>query len=143
MIRYRKLRHWKFILHEDYLVDTGITGFEFPRGDDSTKLFLIELTPAGQLTVRKGYCWDGPSGPVPAWISSLRPALVHDALYQMLRLGALPQDLRDEVDNLFHRHCLESGMKPWLARCFWWAVRQFGRSAASEPEPYPTVHIAP
>lgn len=144
MIRYRSLRHWRFILAENYSIQTPIFGCSFPDGDDpAADRFHFSIEPGGLLVIRKGYCWDGPSGPVPAWRSSLRPSLVHDALYQLLRLEVLPAAMRAEVDRFFHRLCRESGMRPWLAWCFHKAVRWFGSSAASEEEPYPTVRQAP
>ena len=50
---------------------------------DITEPDFIKLTKDGTLTVKKGYAWDGPSGPVPDTKENLRASLVHDALYHM------------------------------------------------------------
>ena len=42
----------------------------------------LGLTTDGTLTVKKGYAWDGPSGPTIDTLNFMRGSLVHDALYQ-------------------------------------------------------------
>jgi len=110
------------------------------------------LFATGRLLIRKGYCWDGPSGPSVDTPSFMRGSLVHDALYQFLREGAgldrgatkpgaivpVPfptastgETWRWMADNLLHEHCLEDGMSRFRA---WWvlrAVRRFAGDAAA------------
>jgi hypothetical protein len=80
----------------------------------------------GTLTIRAGYAWDGPSGPTIDTPSFQRGALVHDALYQLIREGYLPPPCRAHADRLLRSLCREDGMSAIRA---WWvyrAVRRFG-----------------
>ena len=83
----------------------------------------------GHLTIFAGYAWDGASGPTYDSKSSMRASLVHDAGYQLIRLGMLPHDTRKQWDELFHRICVEDGM--WKPRAWLWfnAVRGFADPA--------------
>jgi len=93
----------------------------------------LRLSPDGELWIRDGYSWDGPSGPTVDTASFMRGSLVHDALYQLMREGHLPLSLRAAADDLLQVHCREDGMS-WLRA---WYVRKavgwFGKSSA-EPQ---------
>jgi hypothetical protein len=56
----------------------------------------LELWPDGTLVISPGYAWDGASGPTYDSKSSMRASLVHDALYQLMRLGLLSQSFKTE-----------------------------------------------
>ena len=58
-----------------------------PKNDIKTE--FIDLDIHGNLTVRRGYAWDGPSGPVKDTPENLRASLEHDAIYQLFRQGHL------------------------------------------------------
>lgn len=92
----------------------------------------IELTADGWLTLQKGYAWDGPSGPAFDTPTFMRASAVHDALYQLLRLGLLAPELRAAADDEMHRICLEDGM--WRLRA-WWCHRgvRLGAGPAADP----------
>ena len=80
----------------------------------------------GSLVIMKGYAWDGPSGPAIDTPNFMRGSLVHDALYQLIRMGWLPAGCRGEADLLLKAICLEDGMSKLRA---WWvynAVRHWG-----------------
>ena len=81
---------------------------------------FLELTTTGQLTIKKGYRWDGPSTQ-PLWHYPVqtRASLVHDALYDLMRLGEL-QDWYPQfsqlgymnrllADCMFYMICIEDG----------------------------------
>jgi hypothetical protein len=80
-------------------------------------------TPAGVLTIKEGYAWDGPSGPTIDTVTGLRASLVHDALYQLIRMKLLDKRGRKIADKLFHRILLSDRMAPWRARLWYWGVR--------------------
>ena len=66
----------------------------------------------------------------------MRPSLVHDALYQLMRSGdgALDRSYRRAVDRLMLTLLREEGMNPLRA---WWsyaAVRLFGGPRARRAE---------
>lgn len=135
-IKYRGLRNWRFQLAEDYEILTKIDGYEH-----EAKYFSIDKQ--GLVTIRSGYCWDGPSGPVFKTPATLRPALVHDVFYQLIRRGVVPISERKAVDDLFYRLCLDAGMSRFRAWYFYKAVRWFGNAAATDDEPYPSIKHAP
>ena len=85
---------------------------------------------SGKLAVRVGYAWDGPSGPTIDTNNFMRGSLVHDALYQLMREGELPQTCRKFVDLQLYKHCREDGMSWPRAKGVYYAVRLFAGKAA-------------
>ncbi len=83
----------------------------------------------GILTIRRGYSWDGASGPSFDTPSFRRAALVHDALYQLIREGCLPRECKDIADKELHDVCIMDGMSRLRAWYVHKAVQRFGRSA--------------
>jgi hypothetical protein len=72
----------------------------------------------------------------------MRGSLIHDALYQLLREGHLPQSERFMADKILQYICLEDGM--WKLRAWWvfQGVSKFAASAAS-PKNKRKIHTAP
>lgn len=123
MIKYKN--GYKYQLTETYEVDTGL------HHTENIQTELICLTVAGKLTIRKHYAWDGASGPTIDTKSSMRGSLVHDALYQLIRMGLLPEHYKEQADTLFEQICKDDGM--WAVRASLWerAVSWFGRGSAT------------
>jgi hypothetical protein len=91
----------------------------------------IKITEDGLIWLKRGYAWDGPSGPTIDTKSFMRASLVHDALYQLIREGHLElSKFRLLADKLMKDICQDDGMI--AIRAFWvyWAVRLFAESAA-------------
>ena len=84
---------YKYQLEKDFITEVDLFG------ESITSPFL-ELRPDGYLLIRKGYAWDGPSGPAIDTKSFMRGALVHDALYQMMREYGLNRDYRPTADKI-------------------------------------------
>ena len=83
------------------------------------------------LGVRKGYCWDGPSGPTWDTPNFMRGSLFHDAWYQLMReYGSYYFQFRGGADKLLQRMCIEDGMSSWRARWVYWGVKTFGARSA-------------
>ncbi len=120
---------YKYSLWQTYRVQIGIRG-------QTVQHRLFTLDPDGWLTIFEDYPWDGPSGPTIDTPSFMRGSLVHDALYEMLRLGLLPHDPCFHQANLeLEKICLEDGMWPCRARYVFTAVEKFGSAdAALHPE---------
>lgn len=117
---------------------------ELPFGSDiDTDYILLRIEKDGPwLRIRSGYAWDGPSGPTVDTSNFMRGSLVHDALYQLIREGQLPEDTRHAADQLLRRMCREDGMSAIRA---WWvyrAVRLFGKTAADPANKKPIL-VAP
>ena len=118
---------YKYQLVEEYSTDIPITP------DNDIESDYITLTSAGKITIKKGYAWDGPSGPTVDTLNFMRGSLVHDALYQLMREEALDNNnSRDAADKLLQQMCREDGMNPVRA---WWVYQgvRFGGDPASDP----------
>jgi hypothetical protein len=114
---------FKYQLVKPYFVSTGITGYS-----GSTE--YLKLSKEGFLIILAGYAWDGPSGPTIDTPNSLRGSLVHDALYQLMRLGLLPESCREQADKLLHDLCVEDGMSNFRADLWQAMVEDFAGYAA-------------
>ena len=116
-----------------YHLRAGYTAV-FPELADPSRAPIVtewlRLDPDGRFTFTPGYAWDGASGPTYDSKSSMRPSLVHDGGYQLIRMGLLSPACREALDDLFKRLCLEDGM--WGPRASLWhfAVRKFASPAA-------------
>jgi len=114
---------YKYQLAEDFTVQTDIK----PATDINT--FFISLTRTGILTIRRGYAWDGPSGPTFDTNNFMRGSVVHDSFYQLMRAKLLPDYFKIAVDRLLQAMCIEDGM--WTIRA-WWVyvgVSTFGKGS--------------
>lgn len=126
VIYYRNLRGCKYQLVERYQHETGLLSTKSVK----SPLGWVSLTKTGLLTLKKGYAWDGPSGPTIDTPSFMRGSLVHDGLYQLIRLGLLPRARRKAADEILRDMCLEDGMPKVRAMYVYHAVRAFGARAA-------------
>ena len=120
MIRYRA--GYQYQLAEDYTVRVPI----MPPEDVISHWYA--LTASGVLLVKKGYAWDGASGPTFDTKSSMRPSLIHDVFCQMMREGQLDYDVwQDRVNQLFKDHCIQDGMNP-IRAAIWHAAVEFANA---------------
>lgn len=128
---------YKYQLIEAYEVTVAI------HPPEDIKTDYISLGNNGRLVLEKGYAWDGPSGPTIDTRNFMRGSLVHDALYQLMRMGLLSDEFhRITADKELRRICREDGMSSIRA---WWvyeSVRRFGGSAASTDNAKPVL-VAP
>jgi hypothetical protein len=120
-IVYWKIKHseYKYMLAEDYKIHINIMGFSF-----SNKYFRLYKN--GSLVVKKYYCWDGASGPTWDDRSNMRGSLIHDVIYQMIRMHFLHKKYRAYADDLFYKLLREDGMCLIRAKYYWLAVRSVG-----------------
>lgn len=118
---------YKYQLFEEYQTDTPIKIDE----DVSSNGDYVLLSKEGKIVIKKGYAWDGPSGPTIDTLNFMRGSLVHDALYQLMREKKLIKAVhRDPADRLLQKMCKDDGMCSIRA---WWVyhgVSKFGGSAA-------------
>lgn len=84
----------------------------------------------GRMYIRKGYSWDGPSGPTIDTNNFMRGSLYHDALYQLMREGLLHEQYREFADDVLYRMIRENGMFWLRAKWVYWGVRIFGAKHA-------------
>lgn len=122
---------YKYHLKKSFSIKIQI----YPKKAISTE--WMTLTPTGWLTLRKGYAWNGASGPTFDSLSSMRASAVHDAIYQFIRLGLLSRGCKGIADQILHDLCTIDGMIPLRADMWEEGVHWFGTSSidpASEPE---------
>ena len=130
------MKGYKYQLHETYSVMIPIK----PEHNIVTE--YIELSAFGLLTIKEGYAWDGPSGPTIDTKTSMRGALVHDSLYQLLREKLLDKSLRPQCDQIAHDIWVEDGMYEWRAALWKRELEKFAGYAA-DPKNKKEVLIAP
>lgn len=126
---------YKYQLAESYTISIPIHGI-------SAKTRYITLTPTGELTIKSGYAWDGPSGPTFDTENTIRGSLVHDALYQLIRLGFIPHHLRQKTDQIMHTILLQDGMsriRAWL----WYKGLRIGGRSSTLPSRIKQIKYAP
>ena len=134
-IRYRG--DYKYQLASEYRIKITI----LPTEDIATD--FIDLNVDGELKVKNSYAWDGPSGPVIDTKENLRASLVHDALYQLMRLEKLKsRTYRKTADKIFRNICKKDGVSSVTANIYYNALRRFGKPATS-PENKKKVRRAP
>ena len=122
------------------LVETYHDKIDIRPDDQDIRTDYIELTTEGDLTIKKGYAWDGPSGPAIDTLNFMRGSLVHDALYQLMRGGYLDKDEhRDPADRLLQDMCKEDGMSALRAWGVYLGVHLGGDPSADPANKKPTV----
>lgn len=137
VITYRSVRHYKYQLLCDFSYPTPILiGHRIAVAND-----FVVLDGDGRLDVKRGYAWDGPSGPTYDTPDFMRASVVHDALYQLMREQLLDaRRWREVADDLLRDICQADGMAPRRAAIIHRALRLFGERAAqpgckSDPPP--------
>jgi hypothetical protein len=125
---------YKYQLHADasFVLPLEFTPHEF----DSPYIALF----AGTLRIRRGYAWDGPSGPTLDTKDAMQASLVHDALYQAIREGLLPRTLKEAADDMLYSLCRQDGMGRIRAWAWKKAVNHFGLSATIQNK---NIMVAP
>lgn len=116
---------FKYQLVEDYNCHTSI------RSVEDIDTYFVRLKKTGKIDIRKGYAWDGPSGPTIDTKNFMRGSLVHDALYQLIRLGLLSVSWRKFSDNELYQICREDGMSVFRAWYVYRGVRRMGHLSTS------------
>ena len=124
MIKYSE--GYKYQLKEDFECETQV----FPGRAIFTE-FIILLT-KGCLYIQSGYAWDGPSGPTIDTKSFMEGSLVHDALYQLIRMGLLSLAWREQADLELKRIIKLKKMNRFRA---WYVYRMVKRFAAFAADP--------
>ena len=128
---------YKYQLNQSYSIQTEI------KPEEAVDTPYLSLSLDGFLTIKKGYAWDGPSGPTIDTLNFMRGSLVHDAFYQLMRERFLDnKKWREPADRLLQNHCKEDGMSTIRA---WWVYLgvRFGGGSAADPANAKPVIRAP
>ena len=119
-IQYRS--GYKYQLAEDYTIKTTIK----PKKRVDTEFITLEMD--GTLTVKSGFAWDGPSGPVNDTVFNMRGSMVHDAFYQLMRNRKVSsRKYKDKADKLFKKMCIEDGVEKRVAESYYTALKLAGK----------------
>lgn len=136
-IRYRK--GYKYILDEDWGIDLNLFK-PFPILPADVVTEYVRLSKDGQIWVRHAYAWDGCSGPTIDTKTNMRPGLLHDGGYQLVRLGLIPQEYKSYFDDLLKIVGMSDGMWEFRASYYRAGVMYFSGDAAKPGyEPYPVL----
>ena len=126
-MKYRDIDQYKHQVMEDetyhvpiYTYRANIPGF-------------ADLYPDGRLIIYAGYCWDGASGPTIDSKKTKSPSLVHDVLYQMIRMELIPPEFVKEADKTFFVMLKERGMWVKRARLWYRCVRTWFAHRSAKP----------
>jgi hypothetical protein len=139
---YRKLTGYKYQVMHDYRLKIDLMPLKAIRRELTR---FLSLSPAGVLSIKKYYAWDGPSGPTIDTRDFMRGSLVHDALYQLMREGVLDYKVhRQRVDEILREICLKDGMCKFRAWYVYQAVHIFAEGGARpQPEHEPEIICVP
>ena len=119
---------YKYQLTKGYTYE--LTADEYLANTDWIAIQQGSKGSKAQLNIKKGYAWDGPSGPTYDTDSFMQGSLVHDALYQLMREGKIPAKRRKYADKLLYKICRADGMNWFRAQLVYRAVRLFGEKNA-------------
>ena len=128
-MKYRKV-NYKYVLEQDYYARIP---FQLQIKKSPTTFIDIWYRDDGEchaLVIHMGYAWDGCSGPTIDTKGTMEASLVHDALYQLTRLGAYPLSKRKYIDKLFLTLLKKNKVNLIRRWYFYLAVRLFGKKAA-------------
>lgn len=135
----KKYRH-RFIQGVDYReIDHPLYKYEMIRSRTVQTSWLgttidclfFHLNVLGLMTIKKGYRWDGPSGPTVDTPSFMRSSAVHDCFFQALRQALIKEEQREEFFISANRDLksisIEDGMLKTRAKIVKFSVSKFGK----------------
>lgn len=116
--------NYKYQLEEEFAIDLGNLNVTIPNFKHNWFSCTSNIVYA-----KKGYSWDGASGPTIDTKNTMIAALVHDILYQAIAGGLLSKSYRKTADKVLYKLLRQNGMSKFRASYFYYAVRIFGRFA--------------
>ena len=119
---YAYIGNYKYVLRENLNLKTVIVGY-------SVENEYFALDTDGLLTIYSGYSWDGVSGPMIDSDNSMLGGCVHDALYQMIRMGLIEPMEKEFADLIMKQLFIRCGMSKIRAGYAYYGVKWFGASS--------------
>lgn len=94
---------------------------------------FCEFYTDGTLVIKRGFAWDGASGPTFDTKNSFIPSIVHDVFYRFIRKGFLDISVKTIADDIFYKMLRANGM--CFIKAFMWylGVHFFGKKSCTEP----------
>lgn len=93
---------------------------------------FITIGKGGRVVIKVGYAWDGASGPTIDTLSSMRCSLVHDVLYQLMRMGMIHENFRGMADELLCEIGQKDKMWVWRVHAWHKILEWAGKSSATK-----------
>ena len=114
---------YKFKVEENFSIELPIKTPDFEHPYASSK--------DGILSIKRGYAWDGASGPIINTRDTLVASLVHDVLYQAMRLNLIKssKENRKIADKNFFEILKMNGVNSIRRKVWYFAVRLFGKKS--------------
>ena len=121
-MKYSKYKY-KFKVEENFSIELPFKIPDFVHSYASLK--------DGILSVKRGYAWDGASGPIINTRDTLVASLVHDVLYQAMRLNLIKssKENRQIADKNFFEILKMNGVNSIRRKVWYLAVRLFGKKS--------------
>ena len=121
-MKYSKYKY-KFKVEENFSIELPFKIQDFVHPYASLK--------DGILSVKRGYAWDGASGPIINTCDTLVASLVHDVLYQAMRLNLIKssKENRQIADKNFFEILKIHGVNSIRRKVWYFAVRLFGKKS--------------
>ena len=114
---------YKFKVEENFSIELPfkIPDFEHPYASSKDSI----------LSVKKGYAWDGASGPIINTRDTLVASLVHDVLYQAMRLNLIKSSKENRMiaDKNFFEILKMNGVNSIRRKVWYFAVKLFGKKS--------------
>ena len=129
-------RGYKYQLARDYRIKLAVIPFE------PICLPFVLMDTSGDTIIKTGYAWNGASGPTVDTRDTMAGSLVHDLLYQLIRLGLIDSKYKEYADRILKEICIDDGMNSIRAACWLWAVKTFG-GPSCKPDAEPKEEVAP
>ena len=123
-MKYQKRRYWKYRLYNTEVYPTGITL------TNPVQTRYIDMTVDGVITVKRGYVYDGASGPTIDSKNTMLASLIHDALYQLMRGNLISRDWRKRADEVLYEILIDKGMWKLRAKIWYRTVRKAAGNAS-------------
>ena len=119
-MKYSKYKY-KFKVEENFSIELPfkIPDFEHPYASSKDSI----------LSIKRGYAWNGASGPVINTRDTLVASLVHNVLYQAMRLNLIKpsKENRKTADKNFFEILKMNGVNSIRRKVWYFAVRLFGK----------------
>lgn len=120
-IKYASTDSFKYRIFETFSTYIGI----IPPEEIKTAFSSLDM--GGNLTIEKGFCWDGASGGFDT-DSIMRASCLHDALCSWMVKDLLPYDpYWQQANDLLREMSLEDGMSKFRAAYVFHVVKYHGR----------------
>ena len=121
-MKYSKYKY-KFKVEENFSIELPfkIPDFEHPYASSKDSI----------LSIKRGYAWNGASGPVINTRDTLVASLVHNVLYQAMRLNLIKSSKENRMiaDKNFFEILKMNGVNSIRRKVWYFAVRLFGKKS--------------